>query len=508
MTRVKTAKDDARAMAQAVVNTHFYPPGLMKLMQLCDEADAYHKLQPYPRFALASWKTEDRGPLPVCMPIAKEITRRSAKWLFGKPIQIKASGNPKLQERLRKAWTANGMQSRIVAAAERGGRHGGYFLKYSIDETADEPISIQTLSLMDEVRLFYHPHDRNRLLMARIQYRFYDAANGQYWWYREEWTDEQEIHYKSIHDDLFRGSPKLNPDTYDAWEIESQEPNIFGRIPGAHIRNLETDDIYGAADLWDLFNENKMYRVLDKINIAFWLMDVSNQYDAQINPIILDGDVEEQDLDKPLLPGQPWQIDTKPDSKYAARVMFPTGQNQLRPAMMEYVKEIRRLLYAAASSVEFSPENITNKGALTQAVLALIFQPQIELTDEKRKCQGENGLEVFFENLARGAQQAGLELGVKDDPDTWNVEIGWNRYFVLTEDEKTSTVARVRQEEQAGYMPHDRAIDMVAHIEDIDDTEALKQELAKEPPPAPEGVPDPDEQPDLPGGKPVLSRPI
>ena len=494
-------------MAEALINTKFLPAGLMKMKGFADKADAYHKMQPYPRFALANWKTEDLGPLPRCLPLPREIVNRGAKWLFGKPIQIVASGNTKLETAFRNAWTENGMGSRMVPIAARAARQGGVFLKYSVDETADIPIRIQSLSPIDEARLYYHPHDAQRLLMARIQYKYYDAATNKHWWYREEWTDAKEVHYSPVPDDVFQdGSQRLNPDNFNDWEIISADANRFGRIPGHHIKNLETDDVWGAADLWNLFDEDRLYEVVDKINIAFWLMDMSNQFDSRINPIVLDGEVDDQDIDKPLQPGQAWKIDSV-EGKPAARIVFPSGANQLRPAMMEYVKELRQVLYNAASSVEFTPENFTNKGNLTQAVLTLLFQLQIEITEEKHKSYGDQGLEVFFENLAKGAQNAGLDLGVTDDEESFDIEIKWAPYFTLNEDEKTTRVARIEQEEQAGYTTHERAVDQVAHIEGVDDVQALKEELAKLPPPVPPATVLPDMTADQPGATPANNRP-
>jgi Phage portal protein, SPP1 Gp6-like len=482
--------DDPARLAAELIGTKFLPPGLSRMTKLADEADAYHALNPYPRFALANWKTEDLGPLPRCLPLAKDTVNRGAKWLFGRPIQIHCAGNKALEGTLRDAWTRNKMEARMVAASAKAAREGGLFLKYAIDERNKErPITIQTLSIIDDVRLYYHPHDNQQLLMVRVQYPYFDATTGAYWWYREEWTDQEEIHYRSIRDQrvnvMAAARDTFNPDTYEGWEIDAaaSKPNPFGRIPGVHIKNLETDDTWGAADLWSLFDENHLYRTLDKMNLAFYLMDISNQYDSRTNPVYIDAILDNADIDKPLQPGQPISLSSEQGSDghgRQARVEFPSGTNQAREPMRQYFLDLRQMFYIAASTVEFTPENFTNKGNLTAAVLQLIFQPQIEMTEEKHKSYGQNGIEPFLENLARGAQAAGIRLGVKDDPESYDVTLKWSPYFVLSEDEKTARVARIQQEEIANYTTHERAIEAVALIEGVEDVEVLQGELEKE----------------------------
>lgn len=501
---------DHAALAAAIINTTSLPPGLLRMREMASEAEAYHALNPYPRYAFTGWKTEDLGPLPRCMPLAKSIVKRGAKWLFGRPIQINCAGNTTLETALRDAWRGNRMGSRMVPAAERAGRRGGLVLKYAIDEkNIERPITIQSLDYIDQVRLFFDPHDRDRLLMARVQYPFFDPVSNKTWWYREEWTDAEEVHYEPLPQAKFASLNNYTPDTFNGWQISAREKNPFERIPLTVIRNLETDDVWGSADLWNLIEETNLFRILDRINMAFAIMDRSNQFDGNLNPITIDADVDEQDIDKPLQPGQPWDIKSEEGSAHQARVIFPTGQNSLRPAMMDYVKDLRAQLYEAASSVAFEPENFTNKGNLTEAVLEMIFQLQIEITEEKHKSYGEHGLKPFLENLALGAQAAGMSLGVRAaDRASYSVEIKWAPYFGLSEDEKTARVARVRQEEVAGYTTHERAIDAVAQMEGVEDLEALKEELAQQPPPEPPAAPLPDEKPDLPGAVPVTNRPL
>lgn len=468
-------------MAAALINTTTLPPGLNVITNLSAEARAYYTLTPYPQFWFREWKTEDRGPLPRCLPLAKTVVNRGAKWLFGKPITLNCAGNETLETFLRDAWKANRMDTRLPAVARNGALDGGVALKFSYDETNEKKLIIQPLSIVDQVRFFYDPHDRDNLLMARVQYPYFDAAAGKTFWYREEWTADQEVHYEPVADeDLNKFSILSNNnfgDTYQGWKISSEEPNPFGLIPIVHIRNIENDDIWGGGDLLDL------YRVMDRINLTYHLMDRSNQFDSEHNPIFIDADLDEQDIDRPLQPGEPLTLESK-EGEHQAKVHFPEARGSLRPAMMEYAKDLRRQVLAAASSVEVDSAEITNKGNLTSAVLQQIYLPLIEATEEKRKTYGQDGIAHFLSLAARGLSNAGVSLDVTDDPDSYHVEIGWPEHFGLSQDELSAVTARTQEQVISGFLTQDRAVERIAQAEGIEDAKALQDELDREPHPS------------------------
>jgi hypothetical protein len=467
---------DPATLAAALINTKHLPPGLGCLRALSAEARAYDTLSPYPEYWFRDWKVEDRGPLPRCMPLAKSIVRRGARWLFGKPVRLYCPGNTQLEEFLRQAWEQNRLDSRLVASAQNGALDGGIVLKFAWDEGARRPLTIQTLSLVDQVRLYWHPHDRDQLLMARVQYPYFDPASGKTFWYREEWTAELEVHYHPVAaENLGRGG---DPDTYDGWIIDSAATgaNPFGLIPLQPVKNMETEDCWGAGDLWDL------YRVFDRVNLTYHLMDRSNQFDSERNPIFIDADVDEDDIDRPLQPGQPMEIHSRDqESNRSAKVEWPITGNALRPAMMEYARDLRKQILDAVGSVFVNPEEITNKGNLTRAVLEQLYQPLIEMTAEKRKSYGADGLVPFFAKVAQGLQNVGVPLAVTEEDETHTVELRWPAYFEFSEDERGAFTGRIQEQVAAGFVTHDRAIERVAQVEGIEDVDALKDELKKQP---------------------------
>ncbi len=463
----------APEIAAALIGTKSVPPGLPLLRERAAEAWAYHRLAPYPFYHFKDWQTEDRGPLPRCLPFAKSIVQRGARFLFGKPLQLMCAGNSAWETFLREAWTENAMGARLVPIAVKAALESGIALKFAYDETNQgKPLSIQSLSVVDQVRLFYHPHDVDLLLMARVQYRYFDPAQNQTFWYREEWTAEEEAHYAPLPDSS--GTSQFNPDTSDAWIMDSRETNPFGVIPLHYIKNQESDDSFGLLDLQDV------YRVVDNIHLTYHLMNRSNQFDADTNPIFIDADLDEQDIDRPLQPGQPVDLQSKEGQEHQAKVQFPSGGNALRPAMMEYARDLKAQVLAAAGSVEVNLADISHMGNMTRAVLTQTYLPLLEMTEEKRKSWGESGLIAFFSLVAKGLKNAGAQLGITGDADSCAVTIQWPEHFELSEDEKAARTGRIQEQELAGYVTHDRAIEEIAPMEGRTDVEALKGELAAE----------------------------
>ena len=488
------AADRARQLARRLVGVQCAPPGSEAVHAYAEEAGAYHSLAPYPWFHFREWKTEERGPLPRCMPFVRSAVRRSAKWLFGKPLEIKCPGNTELEETLRKAWQANRMPTRMVVAAERAGQQGGVALKFSYDETADPQLSFQTLSITQELRCYYDPHDRDRLLMARVQYPYFDPLARDWYWYREEWTAEEEVHYEPVR---CKFTPRMtggllwpsvpvvadsnsDPDKYERWVQTSRDENPFGLIPITPVKNLDVDDAWGIGDLWGLF------RVVDRVNLTYHGMDRSNQFDSTPLPVFIDVNAEQADLDRPLAPGQPLSLksdETAGGDSAKGQVDLLEPRGSLRPHMMDYAKDLRTQILLAAGNVEVDQAEFTNKGNLTQAVLAQLYGPLIEQTDEKRKTYGEDGIGKFLEScavgLARfGADLEGLSALNEDDHDSFDVQLGWPSYFALTEEEKTQVITRTTLEIGAGLMNHERALETVARVEGIEDLPAFKEEMA------------------------------
>lgn len=495
---------NSRELAAKLIGVQRAPAGYAELLQVAQEAEAYHALNPYPYWHFQEWKTEERGPYPRCMPFGRTAVLRGARWLFGKPVQINAGPQPGrgekldnlLEKYLRQAWQANRMPTRMVAAATRAGYQGGMALKFAYNAQNPVPLSFQTLTA-DTVRCYYHPHNRNQLLMVRVQYPYQDPVTGAWMLYREEWTAEEEVHYAPIPAQIMptyvntpqgsvagvpffvAASDRELPDASGAWSDPQRQRNPFGVIPITPIKNLDADAAMGVGDLWGLF------RVIDRVNLTYHLMDKSNQFDSEPNLIFLDVDIDQADGDRPSMPGQPRSLKSDEGAggeKRQGQVILNEATGALRPQMMEYARDLRKMILAAASSVEVDQAEFTNKGNLTQAVLSQLYGPQIEITEEKRTTYGEDGICKFLETCAVGLTNAGLRIpelkGVNpQDHDTYDVTLKWPAYFALAEEEKLSVVTRLNTEVSSHLMSQERAVEAVAVLEGVEDVADLLEEV-------------------------------
>lgn len=480
-------------LAAALVGTTQPPEGLSTVIEEAARALAYHKRKPYPTYAYKTWDKETLGPLPMCPSIPRKCVRRGARFLFGKGVEIKCAGNDALEAFLRDAWAENQMPARMVALAEKGGIEGNVVLKFAWNPDETPRLSIQTLSLVDQVRLFHHPHNRQKVLMARVQYPYWDAELKGRYWYREEWTAQRQITYAPVPYDKAKGAEAA--DKHEGWQVKTDIENPFGLIPLTLIKNIETDDTFGVGDLWELWED------IDALSLVIYQMRRSNQFDSELNPWIIDGELDDDDADGPLKPGETANVKSSSDDVgKQAKVVFSPGGNALRDSMMDYAKYLQKMFEEAGGTSTVDAAEVTNKGNLTVGVLMQLYQVALELLEEKKKSYGQNGIELFLEGVAKGLFKNGEKgLGITDAPDSWNVEVVWPAPFEMTGEEKQAAVTRINTNETNGYLPHDRAVEAVAHIEGIRDIKQLKEELAKEPKPEPAPAPDPN-APDQ-GGK-------
>ena len=449
-------------------------PALYREQQaLAYEARAYHKLNPYPFFYFSDWRSEERGPLPRCLPFVKGMVRKSASWLFGRPPQILIPSQPELGKLISDAWIRSRMHSKMKAGAEQAGQDGGIFLKWSYDETRSTPLQFQVLNLIDHCQLYY---DGDDLLMARIQYPYPDGTSGKWFWHREEWTDELYVTYQpqevASRDRLKPFSPMPSP-AANLWQVSSSVQNPFGIIPGHRIKNIETLSDIGAGDLWDC------YRVIDRVNLTFHLMDKSNQLDSEPNKWFMDVAADQDNLERPLAPGENLVLESTDGKEGKVGVLESNGT--LRPAMMEYAKELTSQLQLSTGIVSPLPSDVTNKGALTQGVMYQLYAPLIELTEDKRTTYGEDGICKFLERCVVGLSNLGVlyfsSVDVRDE-DSYNVQLRWQPYFDQSNEDKSVQISNLVAMERAGYMPHDRAVEQVALMEGVGALEVLRGEAS------------------------------
>jgi len=464
-----------------LINTPFLPPGFQYIQESARMAKAYHSLEPYPKFGFKSWKTEARGPLPKCSPLVRQIVKKGAFWLFGKPVsftvdQGKDKDSSQVTDWINEAWSANNMPAKSLAMAETGAQSGMMVLKGSWDEDAvksgraKHPFRINVLDGVEHCRLYYDPQDNERLLMARVQYPYRDDSDGKWYLYREEWTDELEVHYDPLPVPNASALEQAvdfaaKNDTEQKWVESGRKKNIFKVIPLVQVKNIEAGYWHGVGDLWRLF------AAIDSLNLTYDLAIKDNQISVFPKKVYID--VQQADDTQPLDggPGAEEYLASTSEHKQG-EVKYLEASGAIREHIAGFAQEWKNQILECAGSVEIRPEEITNKGNMTSQVMKLVHQPLIEMTDCKRQCYGE-AVCKFFETMLLGFSNAGLYTEGKGA----DVSILWPAYFDPSEEELSTKTTRLASAVQSGFTTQKRAAESLALDEGCTDVPELLKEL-------------------------------
>lgn len=472
---------------EQLINTKFAPGGYSIVRFSAGQARGYHELDPYPYFAFYDWRTEERGPLPICIPIERMVSRKLSLWLFGRPIKFRFL-DEKVTKFVNHVWKINGLNSRMRPASERAGYEGSLAIKWSFDAKDPKQVTINILPVLDTVFVYTNPVDVNEVWMVRIEYPFFNSLEGNWYLYREEWTATKEVRYKPYR---LSGPPSRSPQIhgrwsnpyalmYDGkanawdlqWEIDKVLPNPAGVIPVALLKNINVGDAaYGRGYCWGL------HRLTDRLNLTYHLMDRSNQMDSDPFKVFLDvEDMENEDApQRSMQPGEALSLQSIENEDGTVRkgdVKLLETQGLIRAPMEIYARDLKSFLFEAAGIAFPRLEDITNKGGLTSSVMTQVHSSTIETVNEGRKSLGSDGLVPFFQNMIIGLKNLGVkELPAFESPNDEELmgEVCWHEYFVQTEDEKYAVVDRLRADVEHHFLPLEVAIDKVAHLEEVPD---------------------------------------
>lgn len=458
----------------------FPPANFEAYERLGKECRAYYNMNPYPFFHFSTWLTERKGPLPKCLPLAKNVIDKGARWLFGKGIRLACETDTMLQDEVAEIWRKNRMPSKLHHLGKLGGKEGGVCLKFSV---VDGEVKINVLSAVEEVKFYLNPHDQTDVVLARVEYPYMDLSDGGWHWYREDWTPEEVYYYKPVK--LETSPMQKNPYYYSItpykpnvamfnWEIDRVEKNAFGVIPIHCIKNFESPTGYGHGDLFDLT------RTIDRINLVYHLMDISNQRDADPTKVFFDVDAENDDLLGSEESGGVLSLksdETETGEPKTGRVELLEAKGLLRAPMELYAKDMKAMLFEATGMVFTRPEDITNKGNLTQSVLVQLYAPVIEVTNEKRKNYGEEGISRFLGLMCQGLKNFGMSEFKRYNSEKHKIDIVWPDYFRMSADEKLAEVDRYKIEVESGLITRKEALKRIAVLEEIETVEEFVKEL-------------------------------
>lgn len=439
------------------------PPKFKDYLFQARRARAYHGLNPYPEYSFKDWKTEERGPVPRCRPFVQHIVKKSATWLYSKGLRFSCDNEP-LAEKINEVWDANRMNQKCLMAGRMAGQIGSYALKFSYNAKADVPVKITVLDSMEQLRLWFDPHDSEKLILARLQYPF--EKDGQWFAHREDFTEDSHIIYKPL--GLPGGPSRMGAmDTADNgdWVVESDKPNPFRVIPITLVKNRDEGDLYGVGDLWEL------WPAVDQANFTFDLANKHNQSNVWPFYVYKNAKRPADDAGSPGTPNSVEEIHDLDDTRKADVLKFEADA-AIRPALQEFADELVREVYDAAGVVRVRADEITNKGNLTQSVLMQLYRPLIELTDEKRECAGESGICKFLETMCTGL----ANLNVKGFSKGVDIKPIWPTYFDLIDDDLPGLVDRQILMVANGFTTKERAIRAIAEADKVEDIESLVDE--------------------------------
>ena len=454
-----------------LIGTKHLPPYFRVMRDSSRMASAYHGLSPYPRYGFQDWKTESRGPLPRCFPLSRWIVEQGASWLFGKPITFRCEGDDKFAEEVNEVWAKCRMSSKAVNSALIGGQAGGVVVGFSIDKKKGPKISLNVYHPFEQCRLYFDVS--GELGMVRLQYPYYDNSKGAWFWHREDWDEKNVGTYNPIAIPQATGNQFVDPylladiQETEAWGEPKVKAHGMGVLPFVYIRNSDYGGLYGEGDLW------RMFPLIDLYNFTLDLEHKDNQKRVDPEKVYIDLEREAQDDDAPVGPGSEDAMRSVTEKGGRVEIVEPKGQ--VREHIREYGKGVRQAILEACGRVHVSPEDITNKGNMTRAVMEQIHQPIIRATEAKRVLYGEDGYCKLFEL----AYQALANMGVKgySQKSEVDVQIVWPELIPIQAEDKAAVAAYYSQLVQNNVITQDKYVEAVASIEGILDVDQLKKDL-------------------------------
>ncbi len=457
------------------------------------ESLAYANGDPYPRFAFGSaqWPA-DKGPRPTPLPYAKILIEEGAEFLFrGGPPQFTVGDDSKAEGFLAALLRRNKVAARYIPLAVHLGNQGTIAAKFAfLPGHPQGPVRFSFLSVPQECRVWVDPHDREQVLMARIQYPYRSAADGNWYFFREEWTADFHVSYApKLAGDASVQSPMLLSGYLDTlgdagdWQIEDEKPNPFGLVPVTLIRNKQVEGSpLGAGDCWGLF------RLMDRIALTMHGEDRSNQMHSDPTTVAINAELESG----ALAVGETLSVrNTNPDGPAAdLKLLEPTGAARQFSHMT--IDKWEDLLYKSAGLSRVDPATIGNKGNLTRLALMTAYARTIATSDRKRISWGQGGLAVFLGNVLLALNRMGGVPECRNVTEDTLVETSWGDYFDPTSTDISEVSVRTIDQAKAGLLPKPRAAERLALAEGVPASEinGLKAEIENAPDPI-ENAPDP-----------------
>ncbi len=466
-----------------LLNTTYPAPRQFEMALASWQAVDYYNCMPYPTHAFGpkQWAL-DKGPFPTPLPYAQLLVDECAEFVFRNGVPVfSVPGDDKADPFLKQVIKSNRLNELWIPLAIDNGNQGAIAAKFSVDRSNTEmPVRITFLDIPQECRVWIDPHDRTRILMARIQYPYRDLSDGKWYFYREEWTAQSYVTYRPreagaasiMNPAMLQGYPRtagLGDD--DKWEIEAHEANEFGLIPITVLRNRAVKgNPLGEGDAW------RAFRIMDRIALTLHGEDRSNQLHSEPTTVYKNADVQN---DGPLEPGENMFVSNEDPTKEAdVFLLEPSGKARAFSHMS--IDKWEELLYKQIGLSRVDSAAVANKGNLTALAFSMIYARTIGTCDRKRELWGNSGMVPFFRNMMVALERIGGFKDVTAITVESDITCTWPTYFDDTDQDLATMTTRTNDQVAGGLLPRDRGATRLASAEGIPPHEhpALLAELA------------------------------
>lgn len=468
--------------ANSLIGTTWQAPRQREMLSEALQSYDYAAAIPYPThaFSVAQWPSS-KGPRPTALPYCQILVNEGAEFVFrnGTP-NFSVVEDPMADLFLQRVIEDNNLGGEWISLAVAAGHQGAIAVKFSYDNEAEIPVRLSFLDIPQECRVWIDPHDINRLLMARIQYPYRDLESGDWYYYREEWTDDFYVTYKPI---PAGHRTVVNPYGLEGylmhlgdlptWEIDSKEDNPFQIIPISVIRNRKVKgNPLGEGDCW------RNFRLMDRIALTMHNEDFSNQMHSRPATVYKNA---RPDTEGPLLPEEPVILvnENKDGAPADAELLEPHGR--AREYTHKTMEKWEKLLYDAVGLSHVDAESVTNKGSMTVQAFMMTYQRSIATSDRKRELWGRSGFAPFFKKMLLAVAQVGGRPELEEFESWMGVSVQWPPYFEETNQDKKEKTERTIDQLASGLVTEDKAIERVGHAErmSMSEIEQQKRDLGK-----------------------------
>ncbi|MDZ7703194.1 MAG: phage portal protein [Trueperaceae bacterium] len=303
----------------------------------------------------------------------------------------------------------------------------------------------------------YDLQDDELVSMEQYWYRHHeDAVEGDEWYtlHRRDWQLNATIEYNPV--DL-RGVQ--HPDDI-TWTEASRVEHDMGSVPVEYIRPFP---LVGTTEGIPLF-EDAEYDAADSINYTLSQLDRGIEYNQEPTQVFLGVELsDENSLQKGS--GKSWALSSSTGGNVDAKLLELQGQGQR--VALDYVNKLRDVIHDVSQVVRHDPQEAAN--VMSGTALKRMLAPTIARTHVIRPRIGR----PFARLLRKAAVADGADRGTI-------VGVNWPPVVEPTENDKTQEQSRTIGAMDAGLINRRVAVENVAPMYGVENTEEHYQELQRE----------------------------